>query len=120
VNTYGVSDNENGTDTLNMFIYSDYLERSVKVPVFDVRDRDIVMFSDLTLPCINELIVLMIKDENKNQVASHNTIRVECGQQSVGYSQREFRFHNVALEQVAEALDVPVLDYFTKYAISLL
>ena len=32
VNTYGVSDNFNGKDKLNMYIYSDYLKRSVKIP----------------------------------------------------------------------------------------
>jgi hypothetical protein len=26
VNTYGVSNNEDGSDTLNMYIYSDYLD----------------------------------------------------------------------------------------------
>jgi hypothetical protein len=39
VNTYGVSNNIDGSDTLNMYIYSDYLRDSVKVPQFFVEDN---------------------------------------------------------------------------------
>jgi len=34
VNTYGVSKNSDGSDTLNMYIYSDYLDQQIKVPQF--------------------------------------------------------------------------------------
>ena len=36
VNTYGVSNNENGADRLSMYIYSDYLKESLKVPQFEI------------------------------------------------------------------------------------
>ena len=44
VNTYGVSDNENKADALSMYIYSDYLKKSVKVPQFLIRDDELVKF----------------------------------------------------------------------------
>lgn len=86
VNTYGVSNNENGTDTLNMYIYSDYLDQLIKVPQFEIEDREIILFTDLLVPCINELIVNIAKDETKEQKPTFNTIRIECNNQSVGYS----------------------------------
>lgn len=44
VNTYGVSNNALGSDTLNMYIYSDYLRQSIRVPQFLVKDREIIIF----------------------------------------------------------------------------
>lgn len=32
VNSYGVSNNEDGYDSLNMYVYSDYLQQSLKIP----------------------------------------------------------------------------------------
>lgn len=49
-----------------MYIYSDYLKKSVKVPQFEIKDREIVVFTDLVVPCINELVVNIAKDENAN------------------------------------------------------
>ena len=78
VNSYGVSNSADGKDTLNMYIYSDYLRKPLKVPQFDVQDREIVMFSDLSIPCVNELLVNVMKAETETDSAFHNTIRVEC------------------------------------------
>ena len=61
-----MSNNYNAADTLNMYIYSDYLKKSVKVPQFEIKDREIVVFTDLVVPCINELVVNIAKDENAN------------------------------------------------------
>jgi hypothetical protein len=121
VNTYGVSNNEDEKDTLNMYIYSDYLDQKIKVPRFTVKNREIVLFTDLVVPCINELIVNIVKDETPDQKPTYNTIRIECNSQTVGYSQREFRFHDVLLSQIdyIAALDIPVVEYFTKSAISI-
>lgn len=63
VNTYGVSKNADESDTLNMYIYSDFLKQQIKVPQFAVENREIVLFTDLVVPCINELIVNIAKDE---------------------------------------------------------
>ena len=61
-----------------MYIYSDYLDQQIKVPQFEVKDREIVLFTDLLVPCINELIVNIAKDETPDQNPSFNTIRIEC------------------------------------------
>ena len=91
------------------------------MPQFEVKNNEIVLFTDLIVPCINELVVNIAKDETVDQLPTFNTIRIECNNQTVGYSQREFRFHDVLLSQIdyVEALDIPVVAYFTKTAISL-
>jgi hypothetical protein len=62
-----------------------------------MENKEIVLFTDLVVPCINELIVNIAKDETVDQKPTFNTVRIECNNQSVGYSQREFRFHDVLM-----------------------
>ena len=61
------------------------------------------------------------KDETVDQKATFNTIRIECNNQTLGYSQREFRFHDLQLSQISyiETLDIPVVEYFKETAISI-
>jgi hypothetical protein len=61
-----------------MYIYSDYLDQQIMVPQFNVKDNELVVFTDLLVPCINELIVSIAKDETPDQKPSFNTIRIEC------------------------------------------
>jgi len=121
VNTYGISNNADGSDTLNMYIYSDFLKESVKVPQFEIKDNEIIMFSDLVVPCINELIVNIAKDQTVDQKPTYNTIRIDCNAQTTGYSQREFRFHDVVMDQVdqEDGMDLATIDYFANTAINL-
>lgn len=79
------------------------------------------MFSDLVVPCIDELLVNIAKDETYDQVATFNTIRLDCNTQTLGYSQREFKFHDLEMSQVdkVDAFDIPTVEYFTNAAIGL-
>lgn len=73
------------------------------------------------MPCTDELIVNIVKDADAFQKTTVNTIRIECNTQTLGYTQREFRFHDVNMRQVEKSpvADIPIVSYFFDTAISL-
>jgi hypothetical protein len=73
------------------------------------------------VPCIDELIVSIGKDETIDQMPTYNTLRFSCNEQTVGYSQREFRFHDVVMNQVdrIDEMDIPVFKYFLDAGVSI-
>ena len=73
------------------------------------------------MPCINELVVKIAKDQTVEQMPLFNTVRLDCNAQTLGVFEREFRFHDIAMSQVesGEALDLPKMGYFMENAISL-
>lgn len=86
-------------DQFEMYIYSDYLRQSVRIPDFDVTDDELIQFQNIYVPCGSEVLISMIKKETFNQIAVHNTQRVACNSVAVGYARKEFRFHNMDLVQ---------------------
>lgn len=65
-----------------------------------MKDDQVVEFDELAIPCIDELIVNIAKDQTKDQIPTFNTIRIDCNDQTLGYSQREFRFHDISMTQI--------------------
>jgi hypothetical protein len=60
VNKYGIN-NATGSDEIQMHVYSDYLQKLVRVPNFEISNDEFIMFDDLFIPCTDELIISMVK-----------------------------------------------------------
>jgi hypothetical protein len=72
INQFGVSGDSN-KDEFEMYIYSDYLRKSIRIPDFDVTDDELIQFSNIYVPCGSEVLVSMVKKETSNQIKVHNT-----------------------------------------------
>ena len=60
VNKWGIN-NATGSDELQMHIYSDYLQKLVRVPNFEITNDELIVFDDVFIPCKNEMIISLVK-----------------------------------------------------------
>ena len=98
VNQFGVS-GFSDKDEFELYIYSDHLRKSIRIPDFDVTDDELVQFSNIYIPCGQEVLISMVKKQTIGEVTIHNTQRIMCNPAAIGYTRKEFRFHNMDVEQ---------------------
>lgn len=101
INQFGVSGRDS-KDEFELYIYSDYLRQSVRIPDFSVKDDELIQFTNIFIPCGSEVLVSMVKKETDDLIRVHNTQRVACNTAAVGYARKEFRFHNMELGQESD------------------
>jgi hypothetical protein len=70
-----------------MHVYSDYLQQLVRVPNFEITDDELILFDELFIPCQDEMIISLVKQENADMLDAHHTMRVPCNNATTGYSQ---------------------------------
>lgn len=80
INPFGMINDINGEDELMISIYSDALEGMVKCEKFVVRERSIIDFKGLEIPC-NEIVTITLTEKDWLFNDGH-TLMISCREYS--------------------------------------
>lgn len=99
INQFGTHDKD-GLDELTLYVYSDYLGRGIRFPVFEMVNNEMLYFDDVNIPCESEIVVsLQNEDRALEKLQAQNSVRIPCNMATLGTTQKMFRHYEIKLFQ---------------------